>query len=60
MDDHLIGVRQGLGPKYGADTADPGAVGPLKTGAEGIGKPRKRKVPKNIKGLKKKKKIRKG
>lgn len=46
----MIGMRSGLGTKYGADTADPGAVGPLKTGQV-----KRRKPPKNIKGLVKKK-----
>lgn len=47
----MIGMRSGMGTKYGADTADPGAVGALKSGAEGK---KKRKAPTNIKGLKKK------
>ena len=46
----MIGMRNGMGQKGRAVTADPGAVGPLTTGLEGI---RKRKAPTNIKGLKK-------
>lgn len=49
----MIGMRSGMGQKYGADTADPGAVGVL-VGKEKT-KKRRRKVPKNIKGLKYKK-----
>lgn len=56
----MIGMRSGMGTKYGADKADPGAVGRLKSGAgsvgkgKGKGKARKRKAPANIKGMKKK------
>jgi len=50
----VIGMRSGLGTKYGADKADPGAVGPLQK--EPRPRKRKRKVPKNVKGLKKKRK----
>ncbi len=45
-------MRSGMGTKYGADVADPKAVGALKTGAVKGGKRKRRKVPANIKGLK--------
>lgn len=53
----MIGMRSGMGTKYGADKADPGATGALKSGMEGTKKKRrgKRKAPTNIKGLKKQK-----
>jgi hypothetical protein len=41
-----------MGQKYGADKADPGAVGALQK--EPRPKKRKRKIPTNVKGLKKK------
>lgn len=47
-------MRSGMGTKYGADTADPGAIGPMQK--EPRPPKRKRKVPTNIKGLKKRKK----
>ncbi len=50
----MIGMRSGMGQKYGADTADPGNAGTQRVGP----KPpkRKRRVPTNIKGIKKRKK----
>ncbi len=55
----MIGMRSGMGTKYGADKADPGAVGRLKSGAEAQGKGKgkkkptkgKGKFPLNLKGL---------
>ena len=51
----MIGMRSGMGTKFGADKADPGAVGRLKSGAEAKGakgkKKAKGKFPTNIKGL---------
>ena len=48
----MIGMRSGMGTKYGADTADPGSMGKLKSGAP---VKRARKAPANIKGMAKKK-----
>ncbi len=47
----MIGMRTGMGTKYGADTQDEGAYGAPQTEPHSRGKRKRRRAPKNIKGL---------